>query len=339
MLVPKVYRDLGTAARELKDQQLVIMRTRFTYLSMTHSHSLLVPSVAFDSVILYPELEWPYRGEAMHSLKDLTLESFLPQSRMNEVEKSAYASYSNARPFPHIVIDNFFDPNLLELILAEFPKPGEIKWQKFDTGHEIKLASSAESSFGSATRLFLYHLNSATFLEFLSAVTGIDNLIPDPRFEGGGLHQIVRGGKLGVHTDFNKHSIFGLDRRLNLLLYLNKNWREEYGGHLELWDRDMTRCEAKVLPVFNRMMIFGTTDFTYHGHPNPLQCPEGMTRKSLALYYFSNGRPAEEVSGEHSTIFRARDEGEFSLTMGQRLRGLARDLLPPIIARQLRRLR
>jgi hypothetical protein len=165
----------------------------------------------------------------------------------------------------------------------------------------------------------------------------VDNLIPDPRFEGGGLHQIVRGGKLGVHADFNKHRDFGLDRRLNLLLYLNRDWREEYGGHLQLWDRDVARCEAKVLPVFNRVMIFGTTDFTFHGHPDPLTCPEGMTRKSLALYYFSNGRPAEEITGEHSTIFKAREKREFQPTFNQRVRGIARDFLPPILVRAIKR--
>jgi hypothetical protein len=183
----------------------------------------------------------------------------------------------------------------------------------------------------------MYHLNSMTFLKFLSSVTGIDHLISDPGFEGGGLHQIVRGGKLGVHADFNKHREFGLDRRLNLLLYLNKDWREEYGGHLQLWNRDMTSCEAKVSPIFNRVMVFGTTDFTYHGHPDPLQCPDGMTRKSLALYYFSNGRPPEEVTDEHSTLFRPRDEKDFRPTIGQRTRNFAWDLLPPVLARRLRR--
>jgi hypothetical protein len=99
----------------------------------------------------------------------------------------------------------------------------------------------------------------------------------------------------------------------------------------------MTRCEAKILPMFNRLMVFGTTDFTYHGHPDPLQCPEGVTRKSLALYYFTNGRPAEEISGVHSTLFRARAAQEFKLTFKQRMRNVARDLLPPIVTRQLRK--
>lgn len=269
--------------------------------------------------------------------RPLTIESFLPLSRMAEIAESAHATYANANPFPHVVFDNFFDPALLDRILSEFPKPGEIAWQRFDNEQEIKLASAAESSFGPTTRLLLYHLNSITFLDFLGKVTGIQNLIPDPRFDGGGLHQIVRGGKLAVHADFNKHPSYGLDRRLNALLYLNKDWREEYGGHLELWNRDMTRCEYKVLPVFNRFMVFGTTDFTYHGHPEPLQCPAGMTRKSLALYYFSNGRPASEVTGEHSTLFRARAPDEFRLTFQQRMRRVARDILPPIVTRQLQK--
>ena len=267
----------------------------------------------------------------------LSLGSFLPLSRMAEIAESSRAAYAGAQPFPHVVFDDFFDPALLDEVLSEFPQPGAIKWQRFDNEREIKLASNSESAFGPRTRLFLYHLNSITFLEFLGRVTGIANLIPDPCFDGGGLHQIVRGGKLGIHADFNKHPRYGLDRRLNLLLYLNKDWRQEYGGHLELWNRDMTHCEARILPVFNRVMVFGTTDFTYHGHPDPLQCPEGVTRKSLALYYFSNGRPAEEVMGRHSTLFQERTPEDFKPTFGQRLRGVARDLLPPIVARRLKK--
>jgi hypothetical protein len=273
----------------------------------------------------------------MRVSNNLTMGSFLPLSRMKEIRESARASYSNAKPFPHVTFDNFFDAELIDQVLSEFPAPGAIRWQKFDTSQEIKLASSKESTFGPVTRLLMYHLNSMTFLEFLGHVTGIQNLIPDPGFEGGGLHQIVRGGKLGVHADFNKHRDFNLDRRVNLLLYLNKDWREEYGGHLQLWDRDVTHCEQKILPVFNSMMVFGTTDFTFHGHPDPLTCPEGMTRKSLALYYFSNGRPAEEVTDGHSTIFRARNEKDFALTFKHRARRFVSDLLPPIVVRGWRR--
>ena len=272
------------------------------------------------------------------SIHDATLDFFLPLARMRQLlAEGARESYLSAKPFPHIVFDDFLAPALLDDVLQEFPKPDQIRWQRFDNAREIKLASAAEAAFGPVTRLLLYHLNSMTFLEFLSEVTGISNLIPDPSFDGGGLHQIVRGGKLGIHADFNKHGSYQLDRRLNLLVYLNKDWHDEYGGHLELWDRNMSHCARKVLPLFNRVMVFGTTDFTYHGHPDPLQCPEGMTRRSLALYYFTNGRPAEELSGEHSTLFQARRPDEFRSTPRQRLRALARDLLPPIVTRTLRR--
>lgn len=271
------------------------------------------------------------------AVRGMTLDFFLPREKMTDIAGSARESYQAARPFPHIVFDDFFDPRLLDAVLAEFPAPGQIKWQQFDNAREIKLASSADANFGPMTRLLLYHLNSITFLDFLSAVSGIENLIADPCFDGGGLHQIRRGGKLAIHADFNKHRRYGLDRRLNVLLYLNKDWREEYGGHLELWDQSMSKCQARILPVFNRMAIFTTTDFTYHGHPDPLQCPEGWTRKSLALYYFTNGRPAEESCGDHSTLFRERSAGDFRLTRAQRVRRFADDLLPPIISRQLKR--
>ena len=265
----------------------------------------------------------------------MTIDAFLPLARMtDDAVLEASKIYQSAKPFPHIVFDNFFDPALLDQILAEFPASDKIKWQRFDNAQEIKLASSAEESFGPMTRLFLYHLNCITFLNFIGQVTGIDNLLPDPCFDGGGLHQIQRGGKLGIHVDYNKHRRYGLDRRLNLICYLNKDWQEDYGGHIELWDRDMKNCEAKVLPVFNRVLVFGTSSYTYHGHPNPLNCPDDRSRKSLALYYFSNGRPAEETTGEHSTLFQARSEQDFQPTVPQRLRALAHDILPPLITRK-----
>jgi hypothetical protein len=213
--------------------------------------------------------------------------------------------------------------------LEEFPKPVDIKWHNYDRQTEKKLASYDERTFGKNTRSLFYQFNSKPFLEFLSTLTGIPNLISDPYLRGGGLHQIKRGGFLKIHVDFNKHDHLDLDRRLNVLLYLNTNWKEEYGGHLELWDKDMKQCGSKILPVFNRCAIFSTTSFSFHGHPELLQCPEGMTRKSMALYYYTQGRPSNEVVGIHPTVFKERPT--------EKIRGVSwrvtQDLLPPVVWR------
>jgi hypothetical protein len=253
--------------------------------------------------------------------------------KLKELALKYREDYANAKPFPHIVIDNFFPEEVLENILSEYPKTGDIDWQKFENKSEKKLANKHERYMGDNTRALLYQLNSSTFISFLETLTGIDGIIPDPHFEGGGLHQIERGGYLKVHADFNRHTKMRLDRRLNLLLYLNKDWKEEYGGYLELWDTAMTGCEKKILPIFNRFVLFTTTDFTYHGHPEPLTCPEGWTRKSLALYYYTNGRPASEVTGkEHSTLFQARPGEDLKeKTSGMDIKNFIKKCVPPIL--------
>ena len=153
-----------------------------------------------------------------------------------------------------------------------------------------------------ALQPYYKNLIQLNFLKFLESLTGIEGLISDPYYVGGGIHETKKGGFLKVHTDFNYHKKLKLDRRVNLLLYLNSDWKEEYGGHLELWDKDMLSCKRKVLPVINRMAIFSTTDFSYHGHPEPLSCPDNRSRRSLALYYYTNGRPASELEFDKSTV-------------------------------------
>jgi 2OG-Fe(II) oxygenase superfamily len=214
-------------------------------------------------------------------------------------------AYRVAAPFPHTVIDDFLPAPVAEGVLAEFPAVGDIEWRTHDNPRERKLGASHDDALGPFTRQVLAQFNAGMFIDFLEELTGIGGLIPDPHLVGGGLHQIVPGGYLKVHADFNRHPRLNLDRRLNLLLYLNHDWPESYGGHLELWDRDMHECVQRVLPVFNRCVIFSTTSFSHHGHPHPLTCPEGRTRRSLALYYYSNGRPESEILAEdHSTLFR-----------------------------------
>jgi Rps23 Pro-64 3,4-dihydroxylase Tpa1-like proline 4-hydroxylase len=174
-------------------------------------------------------------------------------------------------------------------------------------------------------------------IEFLAILTGIKGVIPDPYFVGGGLHQIKPGGKLAVHADFNHHEKLNLERRINVLIYLNKDWKEEYGGHFELWNKEMTRAEQKVLPVFNRCAIFSTTSISYHGHPNPLACPPDRTRKSIATYYYSNGRPEEEVRDSHSTLF-VRRPGEVDV---ERLsfKKIVNAVSPPILVKAYKKVR
>ena len=147
-----------------------------------------------------------------------------------------------------------------------------------------------------------------TFVKFLNQLTSInETLITDPYLAGGGLHELKNGGHLNVHADFNQHPKMKLDRRLNILIYLNHNWKDENGGHLELWDKEMKECKKRILPIFNRMVVFSTTDFSYHGNPNRIKTQDDNSRKSIALYYYSNGRPqTERKLGLHSTIFRKR---------------------------------
>jgi hypothetical protein len=228
---------------------------------------------------------------------------------LTELGRTLSARYHAAAPFPHIVLDDFFVPDQLGRVADEFPRldaaPAALK--RFDDPNQLKLASLGESQFGAHTRTFAHYLNSLPFLEFLGALTGIHALLSDPYFEGGGLHEIRPGGYLKIHADFNKHRLTGLDRRLNVLVYLNRDWQSAFGGHLELWDREMKAAAVRTLPVFNRMVVFSTTSDSYHGHPEPLTCPPERSRRSLALYYYTLGRPEENASDRrHSTLFQAR---------------------------------
>ena len=219
-------------------------------------------------------------------------------------------AYLSADPFPSIYFENFFRPDTIDGVLEEFPDLRKIADFKFETQNEQKLATKGEYKLGEQAVDFIRFLNSQPFLDFLTALTGIENLLPDPSLAGGGYHEIKPDGFLKIHSDFNKHPVYKLDRRLNVLVYLNKDWKPEYGGNFELWDKDMTHCVKQIPPHFNTMAIFSTTSRSYHGHPNRLTCPPDRSRKSIAMYYYTNGRPQHEVEEfleEHSTIFKARE--------------------------------
>jgi hypothetical protein len=266
------------------------------------------------------------------------------RGQLLELAAAHRSEYAAAQPFAHVVLDDFAPEWILDEVLGEFPSPEEKGWQRFESDNERKLASSGDTGMGPATRQLLAEFNSATFLDFLGALTGIAGLVPDPYFEGGGLHQIVPGGHLNVHVDFNRHPVTGLDRRLNVLLYLNRDWDEEWGGAFELWSSGMERCERRVPPLFNRLVVFSTTERSFHGHPHPLACPPERSRRSLALYYYSNGRPEENgaAAPTHNTLWGRPGQDPGAQTPNERLKEVVRRVTPPILldaAREARRRR
>ena len=240
--------------------------------------------------------------------------------------------YQNGDPFPSIYFDNFLPLDVAEAVWNEFPKPDQADWNDLRRPAETKMLCADEQEFGPVTRQLMYQFNSHPFLRFLERLTGIQNLIPDPAMAGGGLHQTLPGGLLKLHADFNLHNTLKLDRRVNILLYMNKDWQDDWGGHLELWDKDCKHMGAKIAPVFNRLGMFSTTSESFHGHPDPLTCPPGNSRKSLALYYYTNGRQKTPEAEAHTTIFKARP--------GESIGGLPlhkiQDFVPPILWRGIR---
>lgn len=237
--------------------------------------------------------------------------SLLDYQYLGNLMPKARQRYQTADPFPHIMIDDFLAPALVGALLPHFPqaviKPGQ-EDRSADTTDGApaqfrKRWVSRESAVDIAIRRLYWELNSGAFIKLLEQMTGIENLLPDPYLLGGGVHQTMPGGFLRVHADFNRHPELDLDRRLNLLIYFNPDWPASYGGDLELWAEDMSECRQQIAPLAGRCVIFSTTSTSLHGHPRPLTCPEGQTRKSLALYYYTNGRPAGESAGSHATLW------------------------------------
>ena len=205
-------------------------------------------------------------------------------------------SYCFAEPFPHIVLDNFLPEDVARVALDNFPSGQLESDRRFDMGYAgyHKRQILPEDCNAAAREVFRF-FNSQPMLEFLEGLSAIQGLISDPYYVGGGYHEIGRGGKLGIHADFRINDRLHVERRMNVIIYLNEDWRDEWGGFLELWDRGM---RAKV--------IFNTDADSYHGHPDPLAVPEGVLRKSIALYYYTASRDIYKQVPNKGTIYQAR---------------------------------
>jgi 2OG-Fe(II) oxygenase superfamily len=219
--------------------------------------------------------------------------------------------YRENKPCPHILLRDFLNPETALVMAQQFPQPNSDAWTQYKHANENKLGMPKRELFPTTIGAVVDELNSPEFVAWISKLTGIPNLMADPMLEGGGLHQSGPGGYLNVHTDFSMHHFHThWHRRVNLILYLNPDWKEEWGGSLELWEAKMARCGAKYPPLLNHALIFTTDERSLHGFPDPLTCPAGESRKSLALYYYTV-EPGKKVT-VHSTDYFARPQDSWA---------------------------
>lgn len=247
----------------------------------------------------------------------------LDTNQAKNVGTALNTAYVTAQPFAHIVIDNFLPEALINDVLAHFPQENtgaEVHYEKGYKGlHKRQInPNDCDAYLKSVFNFF----NSTPMLQFFESLTSIDGLIPDPYFSGGGLHETKKGGLLGVHADFRINKKLHLERRINAIIYLNKEWKKEYGGNLELWDKQMKQCVAQIEPIFNRCVVFNTDHDSNHGHPEPLNTPEHITRKSIALYYYTASMKVYDEHTEHRTIYKPRPKDKGIIKMVKKLFGM-----------------
>ncbi len=208
------------------------------------------------------------------------------------------------KPFKYLVFDDFFYPEKAELILNEYPSVTDGNWD--GTTYVNQKNKFTLTQFGEDyphLQQAFDELNGAKFIALLEKITAIKDITADNELFGGGLHQSVKGAFLDVHVDFNLHSKTKFHRRMNAIVYMNKNWEMDYNGYLELWDmKNKTQLEY-ISPSFNRLVMFETNEVSFHGHPKPLNTPPHVSRKSLAVYYYTKTRPKDEIAEEHNTIY------------------------------------
>jgi hypothetical protein len=227
--------------------------------------------------------------------------------------------FTSAEPFPYVVIPNFLNSEVAEQIEQEFPQADDPLWFRYNNPIERKLAQNYLNRLPFHTRKVLENLNTPETVQLMTQLTGFQNLEADPYLHGGGIHGHPRGGKLDMHLDYSIHPMSRKERRVNLIVYLAKNWKPEYGGGLQLWDRDLKQCRFTAPVDFNVAVLFRTSDISYHGLPDPVKCPEGMMRKSLAVYYVSE--PRSDVTHRYKAQFFARPSDPHSELM-DRLRAI-----------------
>ena len=225
----------------------------------------------------------------------------------NKLAIKNHNKYINAKPFPNIQIKDFLKREYAYKLFKNFPKYEDEQWinhKKFGKNiNTKKKANHDERYFPKILKDFFRQANSRQFLLFLETLTGINGLIPDPYFIGGGLHISKTGGYLNIHTDFNWHHKLQLHRRVNVLIYLTPNYKKENQGCLELWNKNRTKKIKEYVPEFNSCIIFNTLANSFHGHPVPVSGNKKLFRRVINLYYYTAQRPKKEIYNPTFTVY------------------------------------
>lgn len=264
---------------------------------------------------------------------------FIPPAAAREKGKELQSEYLAATPFPSIMIDDFLPIELADLLLAHFGPEvasGELN-ESYERAQERLKSSYHPDTLDATARAIFYAFNSRPFISILENITGIKGLIPDPYYLGAGYHEIQNGGHLSIHADFNHHKLMNLERRINVLIYLNKDWEPGFGGQIELWNTQMTEQVKSWTPDFNRCVIFNTTSNSMHGNPQTVNNPHGVSRKSIALYYYTSTWDGSKRS--HTTQFQKRHGSPDKIDWKIKIRELGADLIPPLAIRSFHKLK
>ncbi len=241
-------------------------------------------------------------------------------------------SYQSATPYHHICVDDFLPMAIVEKVREEALAQRRKDAENSSASEHLKAAYNPDGLPIYSKAVFAA-LNSQAFIRFLEEMTGIDGLIPDPYFKGAGIHRTENGGFLGVHADFNLHKKMNVERRLNVLIYLNPDWKPDYGGSFEVWTSDMKTKVAAFPPIMNRMCCFSTSSDSYHGNPEPVNHPDGNPRLSIAMYYYTATWDDSRVA--HSTLFRPRPGSSDAAANRAHRKRLVQEILPPMIYRRI----
>lgn len=215
------------------------------------------------------------------------------------------AQLAGAAPFPHLVVDGLFNPDLLTLVLEEFDTHRATGWYDVQSSYERTRRSVLGAALGPASQLYFDMVNSGWFTTWLSDVSGTPYLLPDPLRHGGGLHESRTGGSFAVHRDFDRHPHTGLKNEMVFITYLNRDWQPEWGSALELWNAKEGRCITTVQPEFGRTLLMPHGPASFHGHPTPLNAIDGRPRRSVAAYFYTGTPVPEQDLNRSISIFIA----------------------------------